>query len=65
MKKAFGLLIPIALVAALFYPSHALSIALGDMAPDFSIRSLEGRTISYFTDLKGKKPVYLVFWATW
>jgi hypothetical protein len=35
------------------------------MAPDFTIRSLEGRTISYFADLKGKKPVYLVFWATW
>lgn len=65
MKKTFGLLILIAFVAALFCPSRAQSIGLGDMAPDFTIRSLEGRTISYFDDLKGKKPVYLVFWATW
>ncbi|MBI4848209.1 MAG: redoxin domain-containing protein [Nitrospirae bacterium] len=38
---------------------------VGDNAPDFNALSLEGRQVSYYNDLKGKKPVYLTFWATW
>jgi hypothetical protein len=52
-------------VIGLFSPSTGFSIGLGDMAPDFTIESMDGRKISYFSDLKGKKPLYLVFWATW
>lgn len=52
-------------VITLLLPSTGSSIGLGDMAPDFIIESMDGRKISYFADLKGKKPIYLVFWATW
>lgn len=38
---------------------------IGDIAPDFNAISLDGKRISYYNDLKGKKPVYLIFWATW
>ena len=38
---------------------------VGDNAPDFNILSLKGRQVSYYNDFKGKKPVYLIFWATW
>ena len=39
--------------------------AVGDNAPDFNLLSLEGKQVSYYNDFKGKKPVYLIFWATW
>lgn len=38
---------------------------VGDNAPDFNVLSLEGKQVSYYNDFKGKKPVYLIFWATW
>lgn len=38
---------------------------VGEKAPDFKVSTLDGEQISYPTDLKGKKPVYIVFWATW
>jgi len=38
---------------------------VGDNAPDFNTLTLKGRQVSYYNDLKGKKPVYLIFWATW
>ncbi|MEE9612445.1 MAG: TlpA disulfide reductase family protein [Desulfatiglandales bacterium] len=38
---------------------------VGEKAPDFKVSTVDGKQISYSTDLKGKKPVYVVFWATW
>jgi peroxiredoxin len=38
---------------------------VGEKAPDFKVSTVDGKQISYPTDLKGKKPVYIVFWATW
>ena len=41
------------------------AVGVEDVAPDFNTSNLKGNHISYSGQLKGKKPVYLVFWATW
>lgn len=46
-------------------PFNTYAINVGDTAPDFSVSTLDGKKISYYADLKGKRPVYLIFWATW
>ena len=40
-----------------------VGIKIGNLAPDFSVSTLEGRTIK-LSELRGK-PVFLNFWATW
>ena len=47
------------------YPIQGLALVEGDDAPDFSIVTIEGKEMSYNRDVKGKKPLYLTFWATW
>jgi len=44
--------------------THALSLKIGDMAPDFSVKTLDGVTVNLH-DFINEKPVYLKFWATW
>lgn len=39
-------------------------LKVGDQAPDFYAKDLQGKTLSG-QDFKGKKPVLLIFWATW
>lgn len=52
-------------LALLIFPTVAYALDVGDMAPDFKVASLDGKQISYYSNIKNKKPVYLVFWATW
>ncbi|MBI4689801.1 MAG: hypothetical protein HY754_06000 [Nitrospirae bacterium] len=60
------LLYLVTLTAALFVcVLHAEALDVGDSVPDFHIVTIDGKEISYEKDLKGKKPVYLIFWATW
>ncbi|MEH6344190.1 MAG: TlpA disulfide reductase family protein [Bermanella sp.] len=42
--------------------SHAIDV--GDQAPDFELKTLKGDTFK-LASYRGRKPVYLVFWATW
>ena len=42
----------------------ALGINIGNLAPDFTLTSLAGKSV-HLKDYRGKKPVYIVFWATW
>ena len=53
----FGLLI-------LVWPITGFSLEVGDVMPDFVVETLGGETISS-SEIKGRHPVMLVFWATW
>ena len=53
------------LLSLVFAPFESYAANVGDVSPDFSVSTLDGKKISYSADLKGKKPVYLIFWATW
>lgn len=50
---------------SLFFSSRGYPIGLGDMTPDFTVETMEGTEMSYYADIRGRKPLYLVFWATW
>jgi hypothetical protein len=57
-------------VAALLISSFMLTgvsnaIDVGDPAPDFHVSTIDGKEISYYRDIKGKKPLYLAFWGAW
>ena len=43
---------------------NASALELGVQAPDFELKTFSGETFK-LSDYRGKKPVYLVFWATW
>lgn len=53
------------LLLLLIFPAIGYSLDIGDKAPDFNAAALDGREIHYFSALRDKKPVYLIFWATW
>ncbi len=54
-----------AVIFSLVLPLCAHALEAGAVAPDFHAVTTEGKEISYFNDLKGKRPVYLIFWTTW
>ena len=43
---------------------NAKTLKAGDLAPDFTATTIAGELVN-LSELKGKKPVYLKFWATW
>ena len=49
----------------LFPPGVGMALNTGDVSPDFTVQTVDGKEVSYVRDLNGKKPVYLIFWATW
>ncbi len=53
----------VALLVAAIAPSTAHSAAVGESAPAFVVRSLDGKTLR-LSDFKGRA-VVLDFWATW
>lgn len=57
MKRVFTIIV-------LLIPLISYALDIGDLAPDFTAITLNGKEIRY-SDLKGKKPLYLIFWATW
>ncbi len=64
MKKRLSILSLAALAALLMVlPANALP-KVGDEAPDFSLKTLNGETEISLSDLEGKV-VYLDFWASW
>lgn len=58
-------ILSVLLLLFVFSPFNTYAANVGDAVPDFSATTLDGKKISYSADLKGKKPVYLIFWATW
>jgi len=66
MKRTRIRILFLALTVVLFF-SMSQSVAgnkVGDKAPDFSTTTLDGKEVD-LSNYLGKKPVYLVFWATW
>lgn len=37
---------------------------VGEPSPEFQFQTINGQQVS-FSELKGEKPIFLVFWATW
>ncbi|MFH1156158.1 MAG: TlpA disulfide reductase family protein [Pseudomonadota bacterium] len=68
MKKCLARRISIVLVSLVFvsafFQAFALAAEVGEESPEFQFRTLDGVHVR-FCDLKGEKPVFLVFWATW
>lgn len=62
MKKLIG--IAATLLAVTSPQVLAAAVNVGDTAPDFSVTTLTGEQVT-LSEFKGKKPVYLKFWATW
>jgi len=58
MKKIFIIL------AMIFSINNLNAINLGEKAPNFTATTLEGKQVS-LEQFRGKKAVWLVFWATW
>ena len=58
MKMRFLLILILLLI-----PVTAFSLSIGETAPDFTLKDLEGKDVS-LKDFKGKV-VFINFWATW
>jgi len=54
----------IIILAMIFSISSLSAVEPGQMAPNFTTTTLSGKQIS-LEQFKGKKAVWLVFWATW
>jgi peroxiredoxin len=63
MAKYFKLIL-LAMVLAWTSASPAWSVEVGEMAPNFSLTSLDGQRLS-LSEFRGHRPVLLYFWATW
>ena len=55
----------ILILLLLIIPFSSYALEVGDNAPEFKILPLGCEQLSYDKDNKDKKPVYLIFWATW
>ncbi|HEB12835.1 MAG TPA: redoxin domain-containing protein [Actinobacteria bacterium] len=64
-KKLILFLAPILAIAAagVFYFTLQTPQATKDTAPDFTVETLDGKTVS-LEDLRGK-PLFLNFWSSW
>jgi len=65
LRKTASLLWAIAVLALVLLPLKGYALEAGDKAPDFHFLNRAGKDISYAADIKGIKPLYLVFWTTW
>lgn len=53
-----------ALFAGLLLSASGTAVEVGDMAPAFELKQLDGEPLR-LQDYRGRKAVYLVFWNTW
>lgn len=66
MHGLFGVLLVLLMVSlsGVAEAGPAVGTNVGDQAPDFSIKTLDEKIVN-LKEWRGKKAVYLVFWATW
>lgn len=65
LTALLAVFLPAILLVFILAPAGASALEVGDMAPDFHLVTLDGRDISYYADLRGARPLYLMFWTTW
>jgi len=63
-KLVRSLMLTTLLAAMLISSNSSIAIEVGDLAPAFELKGLDGELLR-LTDYRGKKAVYLVFWNTW
>lgn len=63
--RAASLIGTIVVLTLVFLPLKAHALEVGDRVPDFHFLDRAGKEISYAADIRGVKPLYLVFWTTW
>jgi peroxiredoxin len=69
IKKGFSALLVLAVFFLVFQTRAGaemkyLGVEVGDPAPDFTLKTLDGRTVQ-LSSLRGEKVVAIDFWATW
>lgn len=64
MKKTILTMIALLGFSILSSTTAFATAQTGEQAPDFSLSTMDGKSFN-LSDYKGKKPVYLIFWATW
>lgn len=60
-----ALIFSLVITGFFIWGSDGDAVDTGDFAPDFDAVTIDGKEISYSRDIKGKKPLYIIFWATW
>ena len=69
MKKFIGVILLLAITGYGIWNALAaekakeVGLSVGNVAPDFSLRTLDGQTVR-LSDFRGK-PVIVNFWTTW
>jgi peroxiredoxin len=61
---ASGRILPLTMMVMLIAVTPATAADVGDVAPDFEIATQDGNVLR-LSDLRGRKPVYVVFWNSW
>jgi peroxiredoxin len=64
MNNKLTFMIGLLLTCMLFSTAYAAEVEEGMLAPDFSIKRLNGSEFK-LSDFRGKKAVHMVFWTTW
>jgi hypothetical protein len=65
MDRVNKLIITLIISGFFIWASDSRAIDIGDSAPDFQGVTIDGKEVSYYKDVKGREPLYLIFWATW
>lgn len=64
MKKLMAILLALAGLSLINISPSLAASQVGEVAPDFSLLTLDGNRFD-LAEYRGKKPVHLIFWATW
>ncbi len=51
-------------LAAVVWPTSGFAVNMGEAAPEFVLKRMDGTELRHGA-IKGKKPMLMVFWATW
>lgn len=64
MKKLMAILLALAGLSLINISPTLAASQVGEPAPNFSLLTLDGNRFD-LAEYRGKKPVHLIFWATW